>query len=119
MPFPSIDLKRLQSEIGVDDVELLVTVAQALAKEAPICLAEIERALVARNEKEVSIAAHTLKGASRMMIMERVADAAEEVELAGKRGDFEAVASTFITLRHHVEEMLQAIERFANENQAP
>ncbi|MCP4891520.1 MAG: hypothetical protein GY904_33625, partial [Planctomycetaceae bacterium] len=53
------------------------------------------------------------------MIMERVADAAEEVELAGKRGDFEAVASTFITLRHHVEEMLQAIERFANENQAP
>ncbi|MGB0599834.1 MAG: Hpt domain-containing protein [Rubripirellula sp.] len=118
MAFPAIELERLQQEVGIDDVELLVTVAQALAKEAPICLENIENALAERKEQDLAIAAHTLKGASRVMMMSSVAAVAQEVEMAGKRCDFEAVTTHLATLRHHVDEMLQAIEQFVNDNQA-
>ncbi|MDA9858094.1 Hpt domain-containing protein [Rubripirellula sp.] len=117
MAFPSIELERLQQQFGIDDIELLVTVAQALAKEAPIGLGNIENALSERNEQEIAIAAHTLKGASRVMMMSSVAAVAQEVEMAGKRCDFEAVATHLVALRHHVDEMLQAIEQFVNDNQ--
>ena len=117
--FPILDLEQLKLKTGIDDVELLVTIAKALAREAPVCLSKIEHGLVERNENNISVAAHTLKGASRVMMMENVAEAAEMVEMASKRSDFEEVSSELAPLRLHVKEMLQAVEQFIRENESP
>ena len=117
--FPILDLEQLKLKTGIDDVDVLVTVAMALAREAPDCLSEIEHGLVEQNENEISVAAHTLKGASRVMMMANVAEAAELVELASKRSDFEEVSRELDSLRLHVKEMLQAVEQFIRKNQSP
>ena len=111
-----LDLQQLKSLSGVDDVEMLVTVAEALAQEAPTLLAGIEHGLAQLDEKEIVFAAHTLEGACRVMLVASVAKSAESIEQFGRNGNLEGVKRELPHLKELVNEMLRSITQFISEN---
>jgi HPt (histidine-containing phosphotransfer) domain-containing protein len=115
-PVPAISLELIEKRTGIADVDLLVTVARVLADEAPVRMAEIEQGLAEQDAKQVSIAAHTLKGACRAMAMTEVAESAERVETAGRNGELDEAAQQLPRLRQDVDAMLTAIQRFVAEH---
>ena len=117
MSVAKLDLQLIEEKTGIDDRELIVTVAEALAEEGPVRLTEIEQGLAQQDSQKVSIAAHTLKGASKAMVMMELAASAERIELAARDEDLAAVTEELPHLVEQVNAMLQAVEQFVAEGQ--
>ncbi|MEM8671002.1 MAG: Hpt domain-containing protein [Planctomycetota bacterium] len=109
-----LDLQRIEEKTGIGDRDLLITVAEALAQEGPLRLTEIEQGMSEQDAEKVSIAAHTLKGASRAMVMDDLAAASERIELAARKNNLDEVKEALPELTDEVSEMLEAVKQFIN-----
>ena len=109
-----LDLRLIEEKTGIGDRDLLVTVAEALAEEGPLRLTEIERGLSEQDAKQVSIAAHTLKGASKAMVMIELSEASARIESAAREGDLATAAHELPHLREQVAAMLEAVKAFVS-----
>lgn len=109
-----LDLQRIEEKTGIGDRDLLITVAEALAQEGPLRLTEIEQGMSEQDAEKVSIAAHTLKGASRAMVMDDLAAASERIELAARKNNLDEVKEALPELTEEVSEMLEAVKQFIN-----
>lgn len=110
-----IDFETIREKTGIDDRELIITVAAALAREASVRLNEIEQGLEAKNAHGISIAAHTLKGAAKAMVMTRLAKSAEAIEAAARQEDLAAVSAEIPNLADRVRETLLAVDAFVEQ----
>jgi signal transduction histidine kinase/CheY-like chemotaxis protein/HPt (histidine-containing phosphotransfer) domain-containing protein len=93
------------------DPELLSSLVELFVADAPRLLGDLRRSAAARSPKDVSFAAHALKGVLRSMAAPRAASVAERIEVLGRREDAEEagaciaeieaeMATLLVELRH-------------------
>jgi|GEM_PF-3457562 len=83
---PSLEVERLRESCG-DDEEIIDAVIEDYRAKTPPLIARLAEAVGAGDPEAVRFAAHTLKGSSRTVGAERLADLCERLEGDGRMGD--------------------------------
>ena len=110
-----IDWKRaLETTAG--DEELLVVVIGAFREEAPVLMANIRQAIVARDAELLHRAAHTIKNSYNSLGAPSSGEVAFEVERAAKAGDFQRPSELLKTLELQFRQVSQEIDRYMREH---
>lgn len=91
------------------DRELLHAMAELFVEHGPKDLAEIKRALDARDAAAVGRSAHRLKGAVLQFSAPAVLEAAKRMEEAGKAGDVTAAADLCGELEAELSRLIDAL----------
>jgi len=102
------------SRVGGDE-ELLREMAGLFLEEYPSALAEVRKAVAARNPKAVERAAHSLKGAVGNFGAEAAYRAAFELELLGRGGDLSKVDLHYSKLEGALRDLLPHMEQLSVE----
>jgi HPt (histidine-containing phosphotransfer) domain-containing protein len=76
-------------------------------------MTEIESAVASRDAEKIARAAHTLKGALRNMCAISCAEAASQLEMTGKAGDFDGAGQSLDTLRHEFQHLQSVLTEVA------
>ncbi|MEJ7595929.1 MAG: PAS domain S-box protein [Planctomycetaceae bacterium] len=106
---PKIDWKGVQELLacGIHDLQAF---AELVEKEVPGQMAEVRRALEARDSKLLRRSAHSLKGSVNYFGDEDLSQAALALELSGREESFERTAEQLATLEREVARFLAALE---------
>jgi HPt (histidine-containing phosphotransfer) domain-containing protein len=97
------------------DLELLAELIELYLIHSPAMLAEIDSAVAAKDGEKITRAAHTLKGMLKNMCAERCADAALELESAGRVNDVVRLDQSLTTLREELEHLRKVLIEVASE----
>jgi two-component system sensor histidine kinase/response regulator len=81
------------TEVCEGDDDFARELAEAFLESAPRCLTGIEEAIASGDVRALATHAHGLKGISRTIRAQNLADACELLEDSGRRGDLEAAAA--------------------------
>jgi signal transduction histidine kinase/DNA-binding response OmpR family regulator len=92
------------------NVRLLARVRDAFAMQTPRLLASVREAIAARDSEALCQAAHTLKGAISNFDVPDAAAATEQLERAGKTGDFDRAAALLPEFEAAIHELEERIE---------
>ena len=103
-------------ETTAGDEELLVDVIGAFRQEAPVLVANIRQAVVARDAELLHRAAHTIKNAFYNLGAQTSGDVAFELEKAGKAGDFQRPSELLKVLEAEFRQVSQEIDRYMKEH---
>ena len=95
------------------DEELLAEVVGLFLADTPGQVAEIRRAVEARDAELLRRAAHTLKGAAGYVGGVPAAEAAHALEMIGASGDLAAAPAALLTLEHEAGRLLAALDAAA------
>jgi CheY-like chemotaxis protein len=101
------------------DRKLLLRVAAAALREAPVMMSELDAAVAGGGSEAVHHAAHRLKGAIALFGTSRLADPLEELEESARRGDVEDAESLSSELRGTVEAVLGGVRDLLARGEAP
>ena len=105
------DAKALLERVEGDQ-ELLRELLALFFQEYPKLLEEISRAMDYRQAVQVERASHSLKSALLNLSAKRAAEAAYQVEQAGRKVEFQEVAAAIPRLREELTLLHHAMERF-------
>lgn len=95
----SFDLSLIAEQTGLDPADLLELLALFVTT-ATDNIGTLEAAIIAKDSAAAARAAHTIKGSSATLGLDRIADAASAIESAVRAGRFDAtVTESLATLR--------------------
>jgi HPt (histidine-containing phosphotransfer) domain-containing protein len=108
---PCLDRARLLAKFSGDE-SLVAELAQVLAEDATVRLAELEAALQAGDAERLYQLAHSLKSAVGNFEAPRAFEAASEVEGLGRAGELDRAGPAVQRLKAEVACLLKELERF-------
>ena len=107
-PLPVIDEAALLPGVG-GDRKLLRELAELFLEDAPGVLSRIKRALSRRDARELTAAAHALKGSVGMFSTKSAFEAARALEDMGKRGNLAEGKKAYEVLEREMAQLVKAI----------
>lgn len=111
---PVLDTGDLLERIGGDG-ELLAELAAAFHRDSPQQAERLRSAVALGDAREVTQAAHSLKGALASLGAVRARALASELEQMGKRGDLAGAAELCAALEREIVHVGQALEKLCVE----
>ncbi len=113
---PVIDLERARQRMGGAGDEIVVSMAEALLRECPQRIEEIERGLNLHDVALVTRAAHSLKGAASHVAAEVVMETARKAEMLAREDNLPAVDQMLNELKQEAAKMSAALRQFVSES---
>jgi PAS domain S-box-containing protein len=104
VPPAVFDLEALRARVE-NDMDLLAEMIDLCRSSSPLLLTEIESAVANKDWERIARAAHTLKGALRNMCAGKSAEAALQLEMSGKEGDFDQAHHSLGSLKRELNEL--------------
>jgi HPt (histidine-containing phosphotransfer) domain-containing protein len=104
----AIDSAALLSNLD-SDRDLLRQLIDRFAADNPEQMKRIRDAIATRDGEALRLAAHSIKGSLGNFTATRACDLAQQLEDAGKQGDFREVASVFAALESEVTAVIQQV----------
>jgi len=111
MSDPVIDLNELK-EIMDYDMELIQDCFSSFIDDMPQIFEEIEKAVLEKNTQELDASAHKLEGSLRYLAAESAAEAAHDIETAGKENKLKDLDGKFETLKNECRKVTDYINNF-------
>jgi two-component system sensor histidine kinase/response regulator len=105
-----IDWQALRDNCAGDDA-LVFEIVELFQREAPGLLADVQRAVGAREALAIRRAAHRLKGALVSLAAPQASSLAMELEQAGAENDLARVGPLGVALTHEMTRLLAALEQ--------
>ena len=110
-PAGAVEPTYLRETFG-DDPDMIRDILQDYTAPARSMVGEIDEAFSNRDCKAIGAAAHKLKSSSRSIGADLLADLCQDLEHAGKSGDWKAVETRYPELAPAMEAVVEAIETF-------
>jgi CheY-like chemotaxis protein/HPt (histidine-containing phosphotransfer) domain-containing protein len=104
-------------ERALGDEELVRHIMERFREDMPRQAELLQQALETGDEDAVVMHAHSIKGSAANVSAEALSKIAGEIEMAGRRGDLQAVSSRMDTLRNRFETLQKAITGSGNDAQ--
>ncbi len=111
MSNPAIDLNELK-EIMDNDMELIQDCFSGFIDELPQIYEDIEKAILEKNAQELDASAHKLKGTLRYLAADAAANAAYDIEAAGKENNLKDLDGKLETLKSECRKVTDYIDDF-------
>ncbi len=92
------------------DFDLFVELSELFYEDSSSLLNKIEDSIKKNDSESLRKSAHTLKGAVSNFSAQRAYDAAYELEIAGKDKVFENAAEKFNSLKHEIDNVINAMK---------
>ncbi len=108
---PAIDIDELK-EIMDDDLELIQDCFSDFLDDWPSVFADIKEAADAKDAVGLNESSHKLKGTLKYLAAEAAADAAYELELAGKDNNMKGLSEKVAKLGNELDNMIDFIKDF-------
>lgn len=106
-----VNLEELK-EIMDDDMELIQECFADFIKDWPHLYVQIKGAVLEKDAQKLDAAAHKLKGTLRYLAAASAADAAYDVETAGKENNMAGVEDKLTTLKNECQKLVDYIKTF-------
>ncbi len=107
------DLEETKRRLGGND-DTIRRMAGLFLDEGPRLMETIDEAIEARDAAELRRGAHTLKSSAAIFSARSVADAAYQLELFGRDGQFEPAGDARLELQRRLERLLEALGEFVS-----
>ena len=111
MSNPAIDLNELK-EIMDNDMELIQDCFSEFINDMPQIYEEIKKAVLEKNVQNLDASAHKLKGTLRYLAADAAADAAYDIEAAGKENKLKNLDGKLETLKTECKKVTDYINNF-------
>jgi HPt (histidine-containing phosphotransfer) domain-containing protein len=111
MSNPAIDLNELK-EIMDNDMELIHDCFSDFINDMPQIYEEIKKAVLEKNAQELDASAHKLKGTLRYLAADAAANAAYDIEAAGKENKLKNLDDKLETLKTECKKVTDYINNF-------
>lgn len=98
-------------------IDILVSVIEALLEEAPELLKQLEYGLAEKNSEATGRAAHTIKGGFRILQLEEQVSDWNRLEAWAREGKLDEVSSSLEEVKKGTLARLAQLQTFVNENQ--
>jgi signal transduction histidine kinase/CheY-like chemotaxis protein len=106
LPVPTdvFDFEALRARVE-NDLDLLAEMIDLYLSSSPLLLTELDSAVASSDRERVTRAAHTLKGVLGNMCANTCSEAALQLEMIGRTGDFARAGNLLITLKHELQHL--------------
>jgi CheY-like chemotaxis protein/HPt (histidine-containing phosphotransfer) domain-containing protein len=104
VPADVFDMAGLRARLE-DDLDLVAEMIELCLSSSPLLVKEVELAVASSDGARLMSAAHTLKGSLSNMCAKRSAEAALQLELIAKSGDFAGAGQSLATLKREFRQL--------------